>query len=144
MSRPHDCVLGLDPGKTTGFALFQGGKLVVSGGHPSLESVVEQIARLKPILTHVVCEDYIGSGPRSTGAATAMEIIGAIKGACYTRSIPLTIRVPQARKAFISDAKQAVTTKGKARRHAIDAAAHVLSFLYYTEDNDGTTKDQDT
>ena|ERR1700744_491509 len=128
------CVLGIDPGGTTGFAL-----LYEVGGHTGIAmcsqevgldasgilSAVDEYREFSGGIMHIACEDFVqrGRGSRLHGGVTA-DLVGAV------RSIPdVKFRVAGAVKPWATANR--LIRLGSAhlltgRPHAADAARHAL------------------
>lgn len=128
MSSPlSPVVLGVDPGKTTGWALlsigFECGQLNgrldaytrLPLGYPGME---------------VVAEKFTITPGTPTGQYDALYIIGHLEAICYSNKIPFTLQTPAQAKKFISN--EVLTILGWYRKglpHAMDAARHLALHL---------------
>ena len=126
-------LLALDPGHTTGYAIFKGLRLVDFGQIDSssvggtFDRVLGLCKRYK--IDAVVYEDYrvyrwrkdhhVGSELHTT------RVIGAIESACYVESIPFTKRAAHIAKGFCTDERlQEWGLYHEGLKHANDAIRH--------------------
>lgn len=114
-------VLALDPGVTTGAAFRETNIHTLILGTP--EAVYSWIEDRN--WDAVVYESfYTGNRINKYGLAT-VKLIGGILALCWYKNINTYERPPQAKIAFMNDAKKITT-----REHEVDALAHLLSWEY--------------
>jgi hypothetical protein len=128
-------LLALDPGDTTGAAIFRDGVFDtaghIAGGIPK---VPRFIRRLQP--SWIVCEDFLLYAHKARDQAwnemRTPRIIGAIELVCWDLRIPLTFQTAQDGKSFPTDTKlRAWGLYDKGGRHARDAIRHGITFLLF-------------
>ena len=128
-------ILGIDPGGTTGVVKFSTADYKVLGwSHYDTESITEvsdvilklQINHLNNC--HVVIEDFVGSGPRSSDMTQTIKMVGFFEHLCTWKKIPYTMQHPQKRLSTIARAHE-IKSPTPLSSHAIDALAHVLAYL---------------
>lgn len=131
--------LGVDPGETTGVALFKGSSLLfsdnISGG---VEGFVEwwRDWRIQDKIDHIVIENFVVE-PSFTGIPVASEIIGAVK--VLRNTLPITLQSRSDKATLFNQVKRG--DAGEAERfawledrgfvrigkgHNLDAITHVL------------------
>jgi hypothetical protein len=130
--------LGIDPGKTTGWALFTDHTTVpgfasgqVEGRFNFYDWYLTRTQKHNP--DAVVMEDYIitpGTAKKSQ-QRDPLLIIGRIEGDCYFNEVPFRLQSPAQGKSFGTDEKLHhfgwwESTEGG---HANDAARHLLRYL---------------
>lgn len=140
LSKIPNILLCLDPGETTGFAVFNREKLVRFGElsgtikHNDINSALlaNFIHEIQP--THIVCEDYrIYSHKLKRHAYSrvmTIRLIGAIEFICQMENIPLTFQMAAQAKGFVTDER--LRNWGfwyRGVKHARDAIRHGLYFI---------------
>jgi len=140
LSKIPNILLCLDPGETTGFAVFNREKLVRFGElsgtikHNDINSALltNFIHEIQP--THIVCEDYrIYSHKLKRHAYSrvmTIRLIGAIEFICQMENIPLTFQMAAQAKGFVTDER--LKNWGfwyRGVKHARDAIRHGLYFI---------------
>lgn len=128
--------LGLDPGITTGFALWdcEQHTLVNSGTIQGWQLCYELLRSTKLLAVdgrelQIVVEDFVGGGLRSVPAIHTLQLLGFITGVCEAvLDLPCAIQAPQLRRPFLTEAKVLVPNENSV--HARDALAHILYFLW--------------
>lgn len=136
-------LLALDPGETTGYAVFENGMLTTIG-HRKLgmtdnkktldfEPVVELISDYFPNI--VVCENYRiyawKVNQHTWADLITPKLIGAITYRCSYMNLPLVFQAAQEAKGFVTDKKLkewAYYYKGSHARDAIRHGAYYLLF----------------
>jgi hypothetical protein len=133
-----DRLLSVDPGHTTGYALWVRGKLTGFGQLSTLERPLvlrDLVQRRKP--TYVVFEAYqIYSWKLDQHAFSdvpTLRLIGALELICLERDIPYSSLTAQQSKSFVTDEKLKAWSmfQTSTKRHANDAirlGAHFLIF----------------
>lgn len=131
-------ILALDPGETTGFVMAEGGEesysIITTGALYTHESVLDALVRYKH-LAAIVCEVYTTANIRTQAQVSTLELIGAVKGFCYTTGTPFIGQYPAVRRAYLSKADRYVKEHNVPRdiaRHATDALAHLLRYATNT------------
>ena len=118
-------ILVLDPGGTTGWALFKDGR-VTAGDFPNWSQVAHLIEFFKPEV--IVAESfylYLGKARQLSGNTfVPAEVLGVIKYLGETWNIPVKLIHPSAKKGF-------PLRKGAVHgsQHARDAARIGLAYL---------------
>lgn len=128
-----DCVLGIDPGGTTGFCLLESTLTVVMCGQvvdltPSTVLIaIQKFSGVARDNVRIACEDFVVRGLRRrthTAPKATMDLIGAV------RTLPrVTMRTASQVKPWATD-KRLLRLAGHemltGRPHAADAARHAL------------------
>lgn len=130
-------LLSLDPGETTGWALFKDLKLQECGEIPyenSMLDVVALINHLNPDV--VVMEDYKVYGWKSSQHSWSdlytVRLIGAIELTCLQNDTVLYAQMAQGVKGFCSNKKlKQWGFYKKSARHARDAVRHGCYWLMF-------------
>lgn len=134
------CLLALDPGETTGVAVFEGYalrkalQLNTSEMGLGLDRLENLFAEEKP--THVAIENYqvyawraqqhIGSNLHTP------RVIGMIETLCHMRKIPYVKQTAQVAKGFATDSRlQEMGYWLPGLRHARDAIRHGLYYIVF-------------
>lgn len=136
MDPPVRVIVALDPGKTTGWAVYhcitglmQFGE---TAGRFAVYSWVRELAE-KGVSPEVVIENWTVR-PDTHKMSTQVDphrIIGYVEGLCEANGWPFTTQMPGEAKSFATDSKLKAlgweaTTKGG---HARDAARHLLTYM---------------
>jgi hypothetical protein len=147
---PPESMLCLDPGETTGIALFCRTRLKwwnqLPTGDPvtAAKSIESVFITFHPAL--VVCEDYRVYGHRlkqhENSALLTPRIIGMIESACHRRGIPLTKQMASLGKGFVTDEKLHAWQMFKNGKHARDAIRHGLYYLLFHRPSKIEMRDQ--
>ena len=125
-------IIGLDPGGTTGTALYDlrhdsWERRQIVGEHHN-EALWKYLVLVHPDI--VVCESFIYQ-QRTKVDLRAVEYIGVARLYCQINSMSL-IEQPPAMKAFWDDDKlKAINLWVPGSPHACDATRHVLQFLTF-------------
>lgn len=132
-------VLALDPGETTGWALFHGGGLVGWGqetceGTAGYKQVSNLIATCAP--KTVICENYRVYGSKRDQHVGSdlytVRLIGAIEHECMQRNIPCYFQMAAIGKGFSTDTKLKMWGYWKqGQRHSRDAIRHGCHWLLF-------------
>lgn len=135
-------ILGLDPGKETGWAAFYGAKLERSGSiKGGLDGFIDWWEDEGWFLGHmsVVCERFVPeAGLGGEDQAWSLEIQGAVRLLARQQGFDLTLQLRSDKSVLFG--QEQVGDKGEAERrewlaerglvfdtdHAMDAATHVL------------------
>ena len=145
-------VAAFDPGKTTGYAVLdtttqtvlEAGPLVdLFNDEAEQDRLFSLLHELQPQV--VVCENYLGSGPRNPDNQNAIQLIGFVKAAArsYLPGVTFRLQNPGSRKSWLKNASRALfgtETYNKAQSHPIDALAHAIR---YAKDNPQTDDPND-
>jgi hypothetical protein len=140
-------LLALDPGETTGWALFVEGELKDAGQivarHNPAQALVELFNKTNP--TDVVAEDYKVYSwkirDHSWSNLFTPKLIGALQMLCAQRRIPLTMQMAQSAKGFCTNDKLYMWGLHKhGKRHADDAIRHAVYFLLFGKGTKHATK----
>jgi len=134
------CLLCIDPGETTGWAIFHTTGLfhVDQFGTPDAASGTEEVKKIllqyKP--DEVVIEDYRvyswRSQHHSWSSLHTPRLIGGIEYLCHERGIKLTKQMAQTGKNFVSNEKlKAWGFYRPGKKHAMDAVRHGCYYLVF-------------
>jgi hypothetical protein len=133
-------VLCLDPGETTGWALFVYGELVGFGQWPTtdpavLADCVAEVARTSP-LSRIVYEEYRVRGNKFKehvgSEVLTIQHVGAIKVVADELGLPLTKQTAGMAKGFATDTKlRRWGLYQRGLRHANDAIRHGVYWLLF-------------
>jgi len=135
---PPQVLLAIDPGETTGYAVFTEGKYVADGEITikldNLKQIWNLIHKLKPDV--VVCEDYIVYGSKvkmhAWNRLVTPQIIGVIRYTCEAKQVPLYMQMASTAKGFCNDNKlKEWSFWSKGNIHAKDAIKHACYFLLF-------------
>jgi Holliday junction resolvasome RuvABC endonuclease subunit len=110
--------LGLDPGKTTGYAVMIDGEYALGGEIKSLPELERLFDDVNP--DEVVIEDFYVKSPRVEWRAP-LEMIGATSLLCYQRGIQMFRQSPAILQAWKSRAQGRVRSP-----HTTSALAHLM------------------
>ena len=130
---PELCMLCLDPGETTGAAVFQQGKiiwrdqLITKDVPQGIRSIQEKMVTFNPHL--IVYEDYRVYGwkvkQHSWAALHTPKLIGGIDALAFLSLTPTIKRMAVAAKTFCTDDKlKEWGFYSPANRHSNDAVRH--------------------
>lgn len=135
-------LLALDPGETTGWAIFENGKMT-SCGQWDTSDISSTYGHLKDILsanviTVVVYESYRvyawKAKEHTHSELHTPQLIGAIKALLGVENIPYYSQSAQIAKGFVTDDKlKAWGLWIKGARHARDAIRHGIYFTLFTQ-----------
>lgn len=128
-------LLALDPGETTGLAVYTADGVVKSGqirtSPKTLDMVFDQV---KP--THVVCEEFLLYSWKAMEQAMTkirtLRYIGMIEYITSKNGIPLYMQTAQVGKSFCTNEKLIGWGFYKpGQPHAMDAVRHLCQFLLF-------------
>lgn len=133
-------ILAIDPGTTTGFALFNedGGHFIsyeVEGPVNAVESVTLFLdtAHTANDIVEIVCESFVISARtiKTQRVNDPWEIKGWIKLECLRRDVAYTEQSPATGKSFGTDDKlrKIGWFRSSEGGHANDAARHLITYL---------------
>lgn len=138
-SSPLTCVLGIDPGVSTGLAFAFQSAVQGQGWKYSTstlitpEQVWEHIKRPAEGRLVVVIERFHAQLISKYGLHT-VSIIGGVEALCWSNGIELVKDTPQQRKPYLEMARRLVIPEKDVRvheqRHEVDAMSHVARYLY--------------
>jgi hypothetical protein len=109
---PPKVLMAIDPGKTTGIAIFKEGILstqsqVDTSNDEGIQELVRQITYTNPNI--LVCEDYRvyswKAKEHSWEALNTPQLIGVIKYLCTKSNTPIYMQMAQMGKGFCTDKK---------------------------------------
>ena len=135
---PPQVLLAIDPGETTGYAVFTEGKYVADGEITikldNLKQIWNLINKINP--DAVVCEDYIIYGSKAKMHAwnrlVTPQIIGVIRYTCQELNIPLYMQMASTAKGFCNDKKlKEWELWVKGHEHSRDAIRHATYWLLF-------------
>ena len=137
-------LLCLDPGHTTGYSVFERGKLTEAGQFRTVEAddsinwepIVELLQKVQP--THIVMEDYRVYSHKldrhSFSRVPTLRVIGALDFLCWEKSIPVYYQMATQAKGFITDEKlKKWGLYDQGQRHSRDSMRHGLYYLITTK-----------
>lgn len=137
-------IIALDPGETTGLAIFHPGEEIiylgqlvtkpVGPGYDKLFGIINYLSLDKPSLMHCRYEDYRVYAhmldQHSYSNLHTARVIGSIEVACHLAGVQWTNCLAQHAKAFWTDDKlKMCDLYNKGMRHARDAERHLLRFI---------------
>lgn len=137
-------IVALDPGETTGIAVWDPSSKVillaqldtqeVGEGFDSIAHVINYLAADRPSLEHVRYEDYRVYGHMTETHAFSdlhtARVIGAIEVACHLAQVPWTKCLAMHAKTFWTDEKlKMCNVYNRGMRHARDAERHLLRYM---------------
>lgn len=145
-------LLCIDPGETTGYAVFEKAKLasygqietITSDGEPRWTYLHKLFRDIKP--SHVVCEDYRVYGHKlerhANSKVVTLRLIGGLDFMCWNDerspnetllSVPIHYQMAAQAKGFVTD--QRLKDWGfwkEGMKHSRDAIRHGIYFLVIT------------
>lgn len=123
--------LAVDPGETTGWALFSpDGSLEGMGQIKGLDAFYRWLADECPSVDYVICEDFIVNPRKKFGGSRmiASQVIGVVRAHCLQNSIRLVLQANRYLKiGYAYAAARQPTTH--ADSHQWDAFAHGVYYL---------------
>lgn len=123
-------LLALDPGLTTGYAIFCNGHIERCGHCASLAETVDLV--MTPPLDGVVYEGFARGNSVVDEQLRTIELCGAIQAAAHLGRLKCAMQYPAMRKGYVPIAKCMVKELGftyEEMHHAIDAIAHALCYM---------------
>lgn len=140
-------IVGIDPGETTGFAVYDpllGDKITLQQLETkTVESGMRAIEAAWPrtrVQVIVVCEDYKVYGWKAdqhkwAGLHTP-QLIGAIRYFCALRGYPIFFQMASEAKGWSTDEKLKMWgVYEPGLKHARDALRHIINFLFFCGGN---------
>jgi len=130
--------LAIDPGETTGVAVFENGNLTARSQLKTKEypeqAMLLFLDQVKP--TQIVCENYMVYGHKTSAHSWSMlhtpKLIGAINMWCTIHDIPIHMQMAATAKPFCTNAKLKEWGLWAANmRHADDAIRHGCYYLIF-------------
>jgi hypothetical protein len=135
---PPETLVALDPGETTGYALFKHGILTDTRELPThrIDCSVDLINNVLTPNTMVVYENYKvyawKADSHSWDNLHTPRLIGCIQTLCYLKGLHTHSQMAQQAKHFCTDTKlQSWGYYPKGLRHARDAIRHGCFFLLF-------------
>lgn len=133
---PPDTLLAVDPGETTGWALFRMGNPTDSGEIPKedfADTFLGALMTLEPSI--VVVEDY-KIYPHKAKAHTwsslhTVKIIGVIEALCAQNNIPVVKQMASSKQFVTNEKLRAWEFYQKRRSHTNDAIRHGCYYLLF-------------
>ncbi len=136
-------LMGVDPGGTTGVAVFDEDSVRFT---KLLEVKFDEIGRMFDIIgtykpSVVVIEAFKlypwRAKTMSWNSMAAAQVIGVVKACCIEQRIPIVEQPASVRKTIAEPAIQrtGLVNLGRGKRHAKDAALHVLWYFAKTYPN---------
>lgn len=132
-------LLSVDPGETTGWCIFQHGRLTQAGQCPGDPVHLDNlITKINPDI--IVCEEYRIYGWKAKRHAWSdvptLRLIGGIQMICTQRNIPMVLQGAQQAKGFSKDEKlRAWGLYQVGQRHANDSIRHATYYLLFGHKN---------
>lgn len=122
-------ILAIDPGVTTGVAVYDATKNKVLYYFQTMVSgeVIEFIREMRKGISTLVIEDFIGYGRRDKHIIQTVKNLGFYEGYAKLLRYDVTLQQPQMRVAFVPKASEMVG----AEMHYTDALAHALAYAYF-------------
>ena len=120
-------LFAIDPGPHTGVAVCVD-EFYHTATITEPTELWDMLAQYKPDV--VAYEDFIGSGPRDININGTIQLVGSIVGICHVLGIKSVRNQPQARRAFIQEARKKLSTQQGTTAHEVDALAHLLLLEY--------------
>ena len=128
---PEHTIIGIDPGKTTGIAVFEPTGRWTLIELDTLPTLWDLLLQVEP--RTIVCEKFVWQ-PR-VHDATALEHIGVIKLYSLQRfDVDIVFQMPSAAKNFVTDTmlrRNKMYDISKGMRHARDALRHTIYYLVH-------------
>ena len=125
-------IIGIDPGVTTGFAIYIKTKEGQDGFSVrtfiDINDLIDAIIGWKPDLT--IIEDFNSSGFLNKERKITIMTIGAVLATTRFINRPVIKHAPQHRRAYLDKARSMYPS---ASIHSIDALAHVLASIATSE-----------
>ena len=115
-------ILGVDPGKTTGIALFSDEKFIVGyeiSDYSQLETI---LSNLKPDV--VVVENFLINTRRPSHASYPLKFLGVVEYLCSTKNVTLVVQSPSVLSKMLSKVEDVHPSP-----HVRSAAAHVYYYI---------------
>lgn len=135
---PPKVLLALDPGETTGWAVFSEGHLVEEGQADTKTEMCGGIYHLLEAVqpTQIICEDYrVYAHKTDSHAWNALhtpQLIGATKMWCFINEVNIAFQMAATAKPFCTPQKLKEWGFWKeGMRHADDAIKHGAYFLLF-------------
>lgn len=128
--RPYR-LIALDPGKTTGFAIFTDDKPVRFGTLTTkeyFEFLVEQDAKYWIVEDYVIRTAQFGGHDHSFDKGIALQLIGAAKLKAFQTGSEIHLQPPSLKPGAYAQ-MGAEYKKGKRNMHHMDALAHGTWFI---------------
>lgn len=140
--RPPSVMLCLDPGHTTGVAIFKDGKFykglqvttIVEDKEIDIQwdNLIRLFDEVQP--TKVVCENYKiyahKLSQHTFSSVSTLRLIGGIDLICHMRNIPIHYQMALEAKGFVTDDKlKKWNLWQKGMRHSRDAIRHGCYYL---------------
>lgn len=124
-------VLAVDPGKTTGWCLWDTDRDTLDFGE---EQQFEFCSRADDVitwgsLTAVVCEAFIitAATAKNTQSPWSLEIIGCLRYLCEKNGVPFVLQTPSDAKRFSTNEKlKSIGWYVRGQGHATDSHRHLL------------------
>ena len=128
--------LSLDPGLTTGWALFQDYHLAKCGQFHGLDFVHYQEIIEQYAPAQVVCENYRVYAHRAAqhvgSDVPVAQIIGAVKFLCMRWGTPLHLQMAYQAKGFVTDPRlRELGLFQEGQPHATDAIRHAVYWFLF-------------
>lgn len=129
-------LLAIDPGKTTGWALFVNGELCDCGEirNSSVKELEVLFNKVKP--TVVVCEDYKvyawKAAAHTWSDLPVSKLIGTIETLCYLRNAQFTTQMAITGKMFCTNKRLEEWNIHVKGGHAEDAIRHGCYYLLFS------------
>lgn len=137
------CVIGIDPGETTGIAVFIDAVLIDTYqiDHRSHKDIGKAAVDISMVLnvhkpSHVIIEDYRVYKWKTKSHANSdlftSRLIGSLEYVCSNNNYPMTKQMASIAKGFMTDSK--LRSWGfwiKGKKHTRDAIRHAATYLMF-------------
>lgn len=134
MAEGKDLWIAVDPGKTCGWSLWKGKKVLKTGQSNSLtlfrlieETDVKFVVYERFILRASAAKAMIGN------EFGTVQTIGVLKYICKQKGIPCIGQTPAQRTFFTNDRLKEMGVYEKGKPHAMDSVRHGLYYLAFTK-----------
>lgn len=113
------CLVGIDPGTTTGIAVYYNGATVTLTLPSS--AVLYYLEELNPLPSHIAIERFATAGKLSKYGLETIDLVGQVKGWAFARGVTVILFAPQSRRAWMGVDEPTM--------HQQDAKAHLLHLM---------------
>jgi hypothetical protein len=130
--KPKDAVLAVDPGLTTGWALWVDGDVWTGQTAGQLAFADEAWGVLHQVRPVVVCEAYIitSETAKKSRQYEPLELIGTLRFLTHLLELEFELQTPTQAKRFSTDDKlKAAGWWVPGQGHGMDAARHLLRYM---------------
>jgi gamma-glutamylcyclotransferase (GGCT)/AIG2-like uncharacterized protein YtfP len=125
-------LIGLDPGKLTGFTAvnYQDHSLKLLS-HKELKTYEEinEILKYAATTNSIVVVESYRANISTVNQLDACFKVGFITGCLTIRNVEFYLQMPSVRKGYIALAREFLKKQGCKSKHCIDSAAHILRHI---------------